>query len=76
MHDPEFDELTVLPGFEELAEIFSNARIRFWVCPTDEHRERRDVVTVEWVDGIAHCTADGCTNTSARPRDDEPEEGQ
>ena len=59
MNDAEFDELIALLG---------NVRIRFWVCPIDEHRERRDAVTVEWVDGIAHCTAEGCTNTSA-PRE-------
>lgn len=67
-HDSEFDELTVLPEFAELAQALGNARVRFWMCPIDDHRERHNVVTVEWVDGIAHCTAEGCTHTSARPR--------
>jgi hypothetical protein len=41
-----------------------NARVRFWQCPVPEHKDRRGVVTVEWRDDVAHCTADGCTYTS------------
>lgn len=51
-----------LDEFPELA----NTPVRFWTCPIREHRRPREpVVTVEWIDGIAHCTAPGCTNTSA-----------
>lgn len=53
--------------FRELAELIGDVRVRFWVCPVREHRDR-DTVTVEWVDGIAHCTAPGCANTSAPAR--------
>jgi hypothetical protein len=40
------------------------AQVRFWQCPVPEHRDRRGVVTVEWRDDVAHCTAGGCTYTS------------
>lgn len=54
-----------LDEFPELA----NTPVRFWTCPIREHRRPREpVVTVEWIDGIAHCTAPGCTNTSAPAR--------
>jgi hypothetical protein len=50
-------------------EVIGSARIRFWVCPIREHRHRTDargwpVVTVEWRNGIAHCTAPDCDRTS------------
>lgn len=51
------------------SELFGNVPVRFWVCPIDEHRERRGVVTVRWKDGVAHCTAPGCQRTSAAPAD-------
>lgn len=35
-----------------------NAPIRFWTCIVSSHRN------VEWVDGIAHCLAEGCEVTS------------
>ena len=41
-----------------------NAPVRFWSCPVDEHRDRRGVVTVEWRQGVAHCTATDCERTS------------
>jgi formylglycine-generating enzyme required for sulfatase activity len=46
-------------------------RIRFWVCPVREHGDRTDargwpVVTVEWRDGVAYCTAPDCDRTSAK----------
>src|SRR5262245_32166556 len=40
-------------------------RVRFWQCPIPEHQDRRGVVTVKWQDDVAHCTAEGCTYTSA-----------
>lgn len=45
-------------------------RVRFWVCPIGEHRERSDdrggpIVTVEWRGDIAYCTAPECGRTSA-----------
>ncbi len=46
-----------------LMRVLGNARVRFWVCPVDEHRQR-DTVTVAWEGGIAHCTAAGCQETS------------
>lgn len=45
------------------------ATFRFWVCPVDEHRKRKGVVTVEWRDGVAHCTQPGCDITSATPKE-------
>ena len=42
--------------------------VRMWMCPIEEHAERRGVVTVEWIDGVAHCTAPECTLTSANVR--------
>ena len=42
--------------------------IRAWACPLPEHAERRDEVTVLWVDGVAHCTAPGCLLTSVNVR--------
>ena len=42
--------------------------VRMWMCPIEEHAERRGVVTVEWIDGVAHCTAPGCSLTSANVR--------
>ena len=38
--------------------------VRFWVCPIDEHRERKGVVTVEWDGDVAHCTYPGCEEHS------------
>ena len=60
MSDEEFEEFLNMP-----------VRIRFWVCPVTEHRDRRDdqgmpVVTVEWDEnGIARCTAPDCQHTNA-----------
>lgn len=44
-----------------------NAPVQFWLCPVPEHREHSEdrPVTVEWRDGVAHCTAPGCDKTSA-----------
>lgn len=60
MTDEEFEEFLNTP-----------VRIRFWVCPVAEHRDRRDdhgmpVATVEWDgNGTAHCMAPDCDRTSA-----------
>lgn len=55
---------------ESWMEAIGNARVRFWVCPVREHGDRRDgrgwsVVTVDWRDGVAYCTAPGCDHSSA-----------
>lgn len=52
---------------DRLREIFANARVVAWVCPVEEHGNRRGVVTVDWDDGVAHCTFSGCGRTS-RPQ--------
>jgi hypothetical protein len=55
-------------------------RMRFWVCPAVEHRDRRDeqgrpTTTVEWDEhGIAHCLTPGCEHTGA-PKTEEPSRG-
>lgn len=60
MTDEEFEEFLDTP-----------VRMRFWVCPEVEHRDRlvaagMPVVTVEWDEhGIAHCTAPDCNRTNA-----------
>lgn len=60
MTDEEFEEFLNMP-----------VRIRFWVCPVVEHRDRCDdegmpVVTVKWDEhGIARCTAPNCAHTNA-----------
>lgn len=51
--------------WERTRQILLNAKVKIWFCPVQEHAERRGVVTVEWIDGVAHCTADGCDLTSA-----------
>jgi hypothetical protein len=58
--------MSIFDDFPELA----NARVRFWQCPIREHAERK-TVTVEWVGDVAHCTAQGCSNTSKRNDDDD-----
>ncbi|GAB7053225.1 hypothetical protein [Catenuloplanes indicus] len=66
MPDDEFDAMIA-----ELDAAIAKAggRVRFWTCPVRAHRERLDengwpVVTVEWRNGIAHCTAPRCNQTS------------
>lgn len=54
---------------DDLLAVLDNVRIQFWTCPVVEHRRRTaasggPVVTVEWRDGIAHCTAPDCVQTS------------
>jgi hypothetical protein len=57
----------------DIPEEIKRARVVFWTCLIREHRDRRSPEgTVEWVDGVAHCTAPGCELTSehtARFRD-------
>lgn len=47
----------------------AQARVVFWVCPDGHSAERsgQGVETVQWVDGIAHCTEQGCVQSSAGP---------
>jgi hypothetical protein len=65
--------MTDLDPTAELEEALNNVPVRFWVCPVLEHRRRTDkrggpVVTVEWDQGIAYCTAPGCGRSSDDPR--------
>lgn len=44
-------------------------RVRFWVCPKQDHRDRRGprgelLPTVEWRDDVAYCLTPGCRHTS------------
>jgi hypothetical protein len=60
------------PTFTADLEAIGNARVRFWQCPVQGHRDRRDskdwlVVEVEWVDGVATCLFPGCGRTSTDP---------
>lgn len=57
------------PDLGDLEAAVGNARVRFWTCPVREHGDRNDergwpVVTVEWRDGVARCTAPGCVHAS------------
>jgi len=63
------DEFDAMIAELDAAIVKAGARVRFWTCPVRAHRERRDengwpAGTVEWRDGIAHCTAPGCDQTS------------
>jgi hypothetical protein len=60
-------------GRPSLREVLGNAVVRFWVCPVPEHGDRKNesgwpVVTVEWIDGVAHCTMPDCGLTSENVR--------
>lgn len=61
---------------ESLAAALAGIPIRFWACPVPGHSDRRGpdgelVGTVEWVDGVALCTAPGCGRASNDPPGDE-----
>ncbi|AUI56804.1 hypothetical protein [Amycolatopsis sp. BJA-103] len=43
----------------------ANARVSFWMCPDEEHRDKG---IVEWRGDVAHCLEPGCGRTSADPR--------
>lgn len=58
--------MTEEPWMQEFLDALDAANVRalLWFCPIAWHGER-DTVTVEWRDGVGHCTAVGCSHTSA-----------
>lgn len=67
----EVDRCLTPPDQQErpsLMEILGNVKVRMWACPIEAHaRPGEQVVTVEWVDGVAYCTFPGCAQSSVTP---------
>lgn len=40
-------------------DFLASKRVCVWICPIAGHTH------VEWLDGIAYCTTEGCTKSSA-----------
>lgn len=54
-------------SLKEMLESLPDATVRIWFCLNERHRKRLPV-SVEWIDGVAHCATPGCPLTSNSPK--------